>query len=53
MPWERSVMVVMAPGFTPSQKLGQPVPDSNLVAELNSSAPQHKQWYIPLPLWFQ
>ena len=53
MPWELSVWVLMAPALTPSQKLGQPVPDSNLVALLNSSASQQMQWYIPLALWFQ
>src|SRR4051794_17801575 len=30
-----------------SVKLGQPVPDSNLVSEENSAAPQPAQWYIP------
>ena len=43
MPWDRSVMVVIAPAFTPCQKLGQPVPDSNFVVELNSSASQQMQ----------
>ena len=31
----------MYSGFSGAQKLGQPVPESNLVSELNSSAPQH------------
>ena len=46
-------MVVIASEFTPSQKLGQPVPESNLVSELNSGAPQQTQWYIPVALLFQ
>ena len=53
MPWLLSVRVVIAQLLTPSQKLGQPVPDSNLVAELNSYSPQHTQWYIPVSLLFQ
>src|SRR4051812_12670332 len=39
MPWLVSVVVVTAPGLV-SQKLGQPVPLSNLVWASNSSAPQ-------------
>jgi hypothetical protein len=30
-----------------SQKLGQPVPESNLVSASNSSSPQAAQRYIP------
>src|SRR3989344_5185776 len=33
--------------FAGSVKLGQPVPESNLVSEVNSSAPQAAQRYIP------
>ena len=33
-----------------SVKLGQPVPESNLVSEENSSAPQQTQRYMPLAL---
>ena len=44
MPWLMSCLVVMASEETPSQKLGQPVPDSNLVCELNSGASQQTQW---------
>src|SRR6202022_1484900 len=36
--------------LTGSQKLGQPVPDSNFVLELNSSAPQAAQVYVPSAL---
>ena len=36
IPWVRSSLVVIASALTPSQKLGQPVPESNLVSELNS-----------------
>ena len=32
---------------------GQPVPESNLVSELKSGAPQQTQWYIPVALLFQ
>jgi hypothetical protein len=48
-----ALRVRIAPVLTPSQKLGQPVPESNLVALLNSSASQQTQWYIPAALWFQ
>ena len=44
---------MIASAVAPSQKLGQPVPDSNFVAELNSGAPQQTQWYIPVALLFQ
>ena len=43
MPWLWSWWVLIAPGRTPCQKLGQPVPDSNLASELNSSLPQQTQ----------
>jgi hypothetical protein len=43
MPWLRSTRVVIAVGSTPSQKLGQPVPESNLVALLYSGASQQMQ----------
>src|ERR1700726_4898630 len=33
-----------------SQKLGHPVPDSNFVFELNSSAPQAAHVYVPSAL---
>src|ERR1700722_2391221 len=36
-----------------SQKLGQPVPASNFVAELNSALSQQMQRYIPLTCTFQ
>src|SRR5580693_4942680 len=35
-----------------SVKLGQPVPDSNFVSELNRSLPQPAQRYIPEPLLY-
>ena len=37
----------------PIPKLGQPVPESNLVAELKSGAPQQTQWYMPVALLSQ
>src|ERR1700757_4182857 len=36
-----------------AQKLGQPVPDSNLVSELNKALSQQMQRYIPFSCWFQ
>jgi hypothetical protein len=36
-----------------AQKLGQPVPDSNLVSELNSSWPQPAHTYVPWAWLFQ
>jgi hypothetical protein len=36
-------MVRTFSGAIGSQKLGQPVPESNLVAELNSALSQHTQ----------
>jgi hypothetical protein len=53
MPWELSTTVVIAPWAAPSQKLGQPVPESNLVEELNRLVPQQTQRYIPDSFWFQ
>ena len=53
IPWVRSSLVVIASELTPSQKLGQPVPEANLVSELNNGAPQQTQWYIPVALLFQ
>src|ERR1700761_6981994 len=35
-----------------SVKLGQPVPESNLVPELNSSVPQPTHLYMPVPFSF-
>src|SRR5437660_7533569 len=35
------------------KKLGQPVPESNFVSELNSGSPQHTQWYTPGSFVFQ
>jgi hypothetical protein len=43
MPWVTSCFVVIASGEMPSQKLGQPVPESNLVVELNNGVPQQTQ----------
>ena len=40
---DRSVSVATASGATGAKKLGQPVPDSNFVAELNSSVPHPAQ----------
>src|SRR5437667_416691 len=47
MPWLLSVSVRMLCSWIGAQKLGQPVPDSNLVSERNNSLPQHTQRYIP------
>ena len=38
---------------TVCQKLGQPVPESNFVSELNSSFPQAMHRYIPVFLFFR
>jgi hypothetical protein len=40
---ERSVSVATAAGSAGAKKLGQPVPDSNLASDRNSSAPQPAQ----------
>jgi hypothetical protein len=37
-------MFLMAPGTASCEKLGQPQPASNLVADSNSFAPQQMQW---------
>src|SRR4051794_74180 len=37
----------MRSGAIGCQKLGQPVPELNLARELNSSAPQQTQAYVP------
>src|SRR5687768_5351439 len=38
---------------TAAQKLGQPVPESNFVSDLNSPSPQTTHLYMPTPLWSQ
>jgi hypothetical protein len=43
MPWVESISVATASSSSGFQKLGQPLPESNLVCEPNSSAPQHTQ----------
>ena len=43
IPKLRSVCSVIAPSRIGSKKLGYPVPDSNFVSELKSSAPQPAQ----------
>ena len=48
-----SEWVLMAPSLAPSQKLGQPVPELNLVSELKSSLPQQTQRYMPFALLSQ
>jgi len=47
MPWLWSVSVSTASSLTGSQKLGQPVPESYLVAERKRVAPQAAQAYVP------
>lgn len=44
MPWLASSLNSTFPGAEDSQKLGQPVPESNFVSEEKSSAPQQTQW---------
>src|SRR5262245_64942171 len=44
---ERSSCSLTAPISTGAQKLGHPVPESNLVVEENSGAPQHTQLNMP------
>jgi hypothetical protein len=46
----RSSSVSTAPPLAGSKKLGQPEPESNLVSELKSSAPQPAQRYVPASL---
>src|SRR4051794_20607255 len=48
MKCERSSRSSTASATAGSVKLGQPEPESNLVSELNSSAPQPAQVYMPL-----
>jgi hypothetical protein len=36
-----------------AQKLGQPVPESNLVSDVNRGVPHPTQWYVPGSLVFQ
>src|SRR4051812_27895378 len=43
----RSRCSVTASATAGSEKLGQPVPESNLVSDPNSAAPQPAQWYMP------
>src|SRR5665213_2772070 len=47
MPWLVSVSVRTMFGSTAAEKLGHPVPESNLVDLSNNSAPQHAQRYVP------
>ena len=47
MPWPRSSTSSTASVTIGSEKLGQPVPDSNLVDASNSGVPQPAQWYVP------
>ena len=47
MPKARSVCSSTARAMAGSVKLGQPVPESNLASEENSSAEQAAQWYMP------
>ncbi len=42
-PQGRSLSVVTAASSIGAQKLGQPVPESNLAPDLNSGAAQHTQ----------
>src|SRR5438094_2720316 len=49
----RSVARETFSSSTGCQKLGQPVPESNLVAESNSGWSQQTQRYSPSPLVFQ
>lgn len=48
IPCERSSTSFTAPEFATRSKLGQPVPESNLLSEENSGEPQPAQWYIPV-----
>src|ERR1700741_5385014 len=36
-----------------AQKLGQPVPESNLVSDVNRGVPHPTQWYVPGSFVFQ
>ena len=53
MPWLRSCRSSICSKLLGSLKLGQPVPESNLVSEEKSSAPQTAHWYIPCSWLFQ
>ena len=48
MRYELSSCADTAPSATGSVKLGQPVPESNLVSEEKSGSPQETQVYKPL-----
>ncbi|MGH7468204.1 MAG: hypothetical protein ACRENP_09475 [Longimicrobiales bacterium] len=49
LPHERSPWLVTTSGATGSVKDGQPVPDSNFVAESNSTVSQQTHAYRPVP----
>src|SRR5690349_12158849 len=53
MPYVRSATSLTFDLSTASQKLGQPVPESNFVSDLKRPSPQQTHLYIPTPLWFQ
>src|SRR5690242_14872198 len=53
MPYVRSTTSLIFDLSAASQKLGQPVPESNFVPDLKRSVPQQTHLYIPTPLWFQ
>jgi hypothetical protein len=48
MPWLASSSSFTFRGDTGSQKLGQPVPDSNFDPTLNKSVPQQTHWKKPV-----
>ncbi len=52
IPSDRSVSCLIAPFLAKSQKLGQPVPLSNLVSDEKSSCPQTTHMYIPVSWLF-
>src|ERR1700733_1842754 len=47
MPWDRSSTSSTASATSGSVKLGQPLPDSNLVSESNNLAPHAAHVYVP------
>jgi hypothetical protein len=47
IPYVVSLSVATFSGTAGREKLGQPVPESNLVSELNKGAPQQTQLYMP------
>src|SRR5688500_3209967 len=53
MPCDRSTTSFTLLRSTAAQKLGQPVPESNLVSDLNRPSPHTTHWYMPTPLWSQ